>query len=88
MPKRTRSGEVLIESSPAPKGNGQTTTAYAGTGCNQQRLGEGDVPCGILVVEPTAQQVQGTHAVDWAAEELLRTSPFWALLIRAGYTWW
>ena len=46
------------------------------------------MPRGVPVVEPATYQVQEAPAVDWAAEELLKASPFWALLIQAGYTWW
>ena len=88
MPKGTRSGRVLVNSPPVQKGNGQATTSEVGNVRNQQRLEEGVVPRGIPVVEPATYQVHETQAVDWATEELLRASPFWALLIHAGYTWW
>ena len=88
MPKRKRSGESEIEKPSDIEGSARHSGAESGTVNLQTRHKERPVPSGSTEPSTKSQWEGALPAIDAAAQELLEARVFWALLIRAGYTWW
>lgn len=88
MPKRTRSGEVLIRPPVGPECNAHVQALEENIVDNQPRPQENSVTSGSPRLEANTYLVGEVPAIDVAAEELLATNPFWSLLLSSGYTWW
>ena len=88
MPKRKRSEETLIESQEWPESSNIVQSSEEETVVGQPGLVEGVAPSGSPVTVVVTDRVEGVQSLDAAAEALLASSPFWALLMDAGYTWW
>ena len=87
MPKRTRSGEVLISPPEYSERDAQIPASEETTVDHQPRSEASPVTSGNPGLGTTAHLAGEVLAIDVAAAELLAASPFWALLLRAGYTW-
>lgn len=79
MAQRTRAETDLSELSPVQE---------EGTAVFQARTEQTPVPSGSPASEGEVHQLEGVAPDDMAVEEELYTHPFWALLLRAGYTLW
>ena len=88
MPKRKRSKEVLIGSQASPEPINTVQSSEEGIVVGQPWLVEGLATSGNPATATVTDRVEGVQALDAAAEALLASSPFWALLMDAGYTWW
>ena len=88
MPKRTRSGEIVVDKSSDTEYRTRGPVSENGTITHQCRREEEPVPSGGPEPTTEAHWEKALPVVDVAAHELLVASPFWALLIRVGYTWW
>ena len=84
MTKRKRAEN---ESSELP--HAEETVDSAVTPGKDPAVGEGSsLPVGTPVPEAEALVSEGGSAAEVAAQEELGPGPFWALLVRAGYTLW
>ena len=88
MPKRTGSGEVLIRPTVRTERNTQAQTSEEESVDHHSRSDGSRATSGSPRVEATPYLMREVPAIDVAVEELLAATPFWSLLIRAGYTWW
>lgn len=88
MPKRKHSEEILVGPSLHTEPKDPSQASEGGTVEAQPAWVEGLITSGNPGIDATTSQVDEIQALDSAAEELLATSPFWALLMDAGYTWW
>ena len=88
MTKRTRDGEVLIKPPSIPEYSAPAQASAGETVPNPPRYEERPGTRGNPACEVATYKVEDRPAVDVAAEELLASSPFWSLLLQAGFTWW
>ena len=88
MPKRTQSGEVLIRPRACTDCNAQVPISEEENVDPQSKAEGSSTTNGSPRVEATPYLTREVPAIDVAVEELLAASPFWSLLICAGYTWW
>ena len=88
MPKRKRPDEVLVSPPEYSESDVQIPASEETTGDHQPRSEASSVTSGNPGLGTTAHLAGEVPAIDVAAAELLAASPFWALLLRAGYTWW
>ena len=87
MPKRNRSGEILIGPSAPSESNNPLPVSEERNVDGQARLVGGLVTSGIPASGAATYRADEVQALDAAAEALLAANPFWSLLIDAGYTW-
>ena len=87
MPNRKRPYEVLA--SPPEHSEGDAPIPVSEETIGNPRLSSeaSTFTRGSPVLGTTAQLAGEVPVLDVAAAELLATHPFWALLLRAGYTW-
>ena len=88
MPKRKRADEGVIDKPSEAEDIVRDSDSESGTVNSQPGSEERSVPSGSPETYTEPQWERALQAIDAAAQELLEASPFWALLIRAGYTWW
>ena len=88
MTKRARSEESMIELSLSQECDTPGTAGERVTAGTQERTGGQSATSGSLTPKVATLKYEEVPPADVAAEELLAASPFWALLLRAGYTWW
>ena len=88
MPKRKRSEEDPIGSQAISESNYTDQPSEEETVVGQPRAAEEVATSGSSVNVAETGRVQGSQSLDATAEALLASSPFWALLMDAGYTWW
>ena len=88
MPKRKRSEEIMIGSQASPESSNTVQSSEEESVVGQPGLVEGVDTSGSPSTAAVTDRVEGVQALDAAAEALLASSPFWALLMDAGYTWW
>ena len=88
MTKRKRSEEIPIRSQAFPESIYAVQSSEEGTVVGQPGLVERVATSGSPTTAAATDQVEGVQSPDAAAKALLASSPFWALLMEAGYTWW
>ena len=88
MTKRARPEESQIELPSDQECDNSATAGGGETASNQVQVGEQSATSGGSTPPVVNRQFEELPHADVAAEELLAASPFWALLLRAGYTWW
>ena len=87
MPKRKRPDEVLASPPGYSESDAPIPVLEETTSDHQPRSEANSVTSGNPGLGTTAHLAGEVPAIDVAATELLAASPFWALLLRACYTW-
>ena len=88
MPKRKRPEEVLSGPQEQYDPSSQIQASEEGNAAGHPGPVERLITSGSPAATVVTNQIEGVQALDAAAEALLASHPFWALLISAGYTWW
>ena len=78
----------MIEFSSGQECDAPGTAEERGVVGTQEQVGVQSATSGNLAPEVATLKLEEALPADVAAEELLAASPFWALLLRADYTWW
>ena len=87
MPKRKRPDEVMVSLPEYSESDVPSPASEETTGDHQPRSEANSVTSGNPSLGTAAHLAGEVPVIDVAAAYLLAASPFWALLLRAGYTW-